>query len=122
MTKQMASKAPEISLFDPFALCSGPMTDIVGQASEACLNTWRAWHEEASRFAARRLERDAELARRLLSCRDWSEALMLQQEWVATAAQDYVDQTRRLTEIAGRLASAKEARAMTALSRGTEAA
>lgn len=122
MTKQMASKAPESSVFDPFALGSGPMTDVVGRAGEACLNTWQAWHEEASRFAARRLERDAELARRLLSCRDWSEVLMLQQEWVATATQDYIDQTRRLTEIAGRFASSKEARATTGPSRGTEAA
>ncbi len=76
---------------------------MLGHASDACLGACQTWHAETGRFLLKRFERDTDLARRLLDCRDWSDAVRLQQEWASAAVQDYLDQTRRVAEMAGKL-------------------
>lgn len=100
MTKPSVSKAAASLSVDPRGQ---PVHEMLSRASEACLGACEAWHAETARFLLKRFERDAELARRLLGCRDWSDALILQQEWASAAVLDYLEQTRRVADVAGRL-------------------
>jgi hypothetical protein len=67
---------------------------------EACSTACQAWQQEVARFVAARLESDGELGRKLMTCGSWSEALRLQQDWAGTMAQDYLNQTKRMIQLA----------------------
>jgi hypothetical protein len=108
MTKQFSAKTPESQASVPFTFDGGLLSERLGRAGEVCLKACQTWHEETTRFLTRRFERDAELATRLLGCRDLSDAMRLQQEWASAAVQDYLDQTRRVAEIAGSFAGTLE--------------
>lgn len=100
MTKPSLSKAAADLSTGPRGQ---PINEVLGRAGEACLDACQNWHTETSSFLLKRFDRDAELARRLLECRDWSHALRLQQEWASAAVQDYLEHTQRTAEMAGKL-------------------
>lgn len=90
MTKHAASKSPDLSS--------------MSRLSENCFAACQTWQEETARFLTKRFERDAELWHQLVGCGDWTEAVRLQQQWAAATAQDYIDQARRMTDLAGKFA------------------
>lgn len=96
MKKQSPREAPDASPFIAADQLSGGMIRAVTWAGEACA----AWGGEIIRFANERARRDTELGLELLRCRDWSGALKLQQNWVASTTQDYVEEGTRLLKIA----------------------
>lgn len=70
------------------------------RAGENCGKACRAWQQEVLRFTSARFKKDVELGRQLLACGNWSEASKLQQEWVASTAQDYIDEASALARLA----------------------
>lgn len=103
MTKRISTAGEENSTFGSFGVSGTLLNEKLGHAGEVCLGACQTWQAEMSRFLLKRFERDTELARRLLECRDWTDAMGLQQQWAVAAVQDYLDQTRRVAEIAGKL-------------------
>jgi hypothetical protein len=77
----------------------------------AALNAWgdwgsvyarniRAWNEEMTQFVGRRLEHDGRTLTRLSRCADVAEAARVQQQWFSELADQYMEEGRRLAEIA----------------------
>jgi hypothetical protein len=60
----------------------------------------RSWNEEVTHFVGRRLEHDGRTLERLAHCADAGEMARLQQQWMSEAADQYLQEGRRLTEIA----------------------
>ncbi|HET6159799.1 MAG TPA: hypothetical protein VFE34_15745 [Dongiaceae bacterium] len=75
------------------------------------------WNREISRFVDVRIRSGRQLQKSLTNCRSWSEALLLQRDWVTRATEDYVDQGVRLQHLAlavGSRAAASDKRAKSA--------
>jgi len=66
---------------------------------EAC-NKARAWQEEIVRFMNARAQTDTQVAQKLVACRNWADAVKLQQDWAASMTQDYFDEANRLARLA----------------------
>lgn len=101
MTKPAHSKSPEPVALLPWI--NGYMLDSMMRMGEACTAACQAWQREAARFVAARLESDGELGRKLMTCDSWSEMLRLQQDWAGAMAQDYLNQTNRLVQLASNM-------------------
>ena len=98
MKKHDRRSAPVISPFPAADQLNGTMLDAMTCAGENCA----AWSGEVVRFVSERLRRDAELGLELMTCHNWTEAAKLQQDWLATATQDYLEEGSRLLGIASR--------------------
>jgi len=95
--------------FDAFTSAATPLSWFSGlsrTAMDACTRGGDGfakaaveWQQEIARFTTARLQRDSEFGQKLLACRDWSEAMKLQQEWLTTLAQDYFDEGNRLAQL-----------------------
>ncbi|HTP81808.1 MAG TPA: phasin family protein [Alphaproteobacteria bacterium] len=77
----------------------------LSQATETCQRACAAWQQEIARFANARWQRDSEAAQRMLTSANWSEAMKVQQEWLTSAGQDYVDEMNRLMQLAQKVGS-----------------
>ena len=56
------------------------------------------WQSEVAQFASKRLDRNADYARRLIEAKDTRESLSVQAEYLRTAAEDYAHGAQRLME------------------------
>jgi hypothetical protein len=95
------SRGPE--LFPGAALWANPL-GAWGEAGSTYLKACAAWQQELSRFFGARIEADIAAQRSLAECRNLADAAKLQQEWAATAVNDYVNEAGRMIEILSRCA------------------
>lgn len=98
MKKQSGRGGTVNSPFPAADQLNGTMLEAVTCAGESCA----AWNGEVVRFVNERLRKDTELGLGLMKCRGWTDAAKLQQDWLATATQDYLDEGSRLLGIASR--------------------
>lgn len=98
-----ASPAPVFVPFPASPWPNGPALDSIARTGDMCGKAFQALSEEAVRFTQARLERDGEFGRQFVACRDWSDAAALQRDWLATAAQDYVEEANRMFQLAADL-------------------
>jgi hypothetical protein len=84
------------------AAFNGAALDMMTRASQAYLSSMTALNEELMRFAALRLQHDAEFGQTLTKCEDWSAAAELQQGWVREAGEEYFAEAGKLFELASK--------------------
>ena len=96
-----ASAAPASVTTAPWI--NGSMLEAMTRMGEVCTGACQTWQQEITRFATARYESDNDLARRLMTCGNWTEAARLQQDWAGTMMQDYLNQTNRMVQLAATL-------------------
>jgi hypothetical protein len=84
-------------------LANGPMFDAFTRAGEACTKACLAWQQELVRFTGARLTKDSQLGQSMTECQNLTDLAKAQQDWAAAAAQDYLNEATRLTELAAKL-------------------
>jgi len=80
-----------------------PLAAAMAECSEVCSKSFAEWQEEIARFAQTRLQRNGEVAEAAAGCRDINDFIGLQQEWLKTASQDYLQETARMMGLASRM-------------------
>lgn len=97
-------KAPNMTAL-PFAPpLNGPFLENLTRATDSCAKACLAFQEEWFRFLASRFEWDSKVGQALASCKNLSEVVEVQRDWLQTAAQDYTDEAGRLARLAISLA------------------
>jgi Phasin protein len=86
------------------AFLNGPVLGALTRGSEVYGRALFSWQSELLRFAGERLRNDTEFGQSLIGCRDWTDASRLQQAWLSSTLQDYVDEAGRLFRLASGLA------------------
>lgn len=76
-----------------------PAMETFARGSDVFARAAQEWQQEIARFTTARFQRDSELGQKLLECHDWSEAMRLQQEWLSSMGQDYLDEGNRLLQM-----------------------
>lgn len=102
MAKQSESHVETTAYFPWLALANTVPNGALKRASEAWVDSARAWQQEMTRFASDRLAKDSEATRQFQGCRDWNTMAKLHQEWLASAAQDYAEFLGRLGKTAAK--------------------
>jgi hypothetical protein len=102
-TNQHAHPATAAVPFLAVVPFNGPILAAAIRAGEAFSKLYLAWQEELARFAAIRFDSANETGRKLLMCRDWAEAAKVQQEWAASAVNEFFDEPSRLVQIASKI-------------------
>ncbi|NQW12089.1 MAG: phasin family protein [Alphaproteobacteria bacterium] len=99
-TKQTTdwTKANDMSVASMASL-NGSLVETMSETFQGYVNGLSAVHQEMTDFISGRLRRDAAFGHIFCSCKTWTEAASLQQEWAQQAAQDYLEETQRLTEL-----------------------
>lgn len=72
-------------------------------ANRAMMDEVVAANHEINAFVGKRLRADAETFTRLCQCRDWTEAMAVQIEFMSRFAEDYFEETDRLMDRAARM-------------------
>jgi hypothetical protein len=96
---QATDKPRAVEFFPGAAAWTNPMMGAWGDAGGTCLRACVAWQQEVSRFFGARIEADIAAQKSLVECRNLADAAKLQQDWLATAVNDYVNEAGRLVEI-----------------------
>lgn len=78
----------------------GPVFEVAARTGSAYSKAYLAWQDEILRFTSTRFQRDAEFGTNLLKCDKWADAARLQQSWVTSAVEDYVNEANKLMELA----------------------
>ena len=82
------------------AASTKPAADVMARTGQQYV----AWTSQLARgslkFAGERYRHNLEFARSLALCRQWSEAISLQQNWALQAVEDYMGQAAELTRAA----------------------
>jgi hypothetical protein len=107
MAKQAKQTSKELPAeltgqLERLAAFNGAALDMMTRASQAYLSNMTALNEELMRFAALRLQHDAEFGQTLTKCQDWSAAAELQQGWVREASEEYFAEAGKLLELASK--------------------
>ncbi|MDH3596859.1 MAG: phasin family protein [Rhodospirillales bacterium] len=87
---------------EQIAAFNGAAMDMISRAGQAYFNSVTALNEELMRFAALRMQHDAEFGQTLTKCQDWSAAAELQQGWVREASEEYFAEAGKLFELASK--------------------
>ncbi|GEP55088.1 hypothetical protein [Reyranella soli] len=66
---------------------------------QACLQACIGWQQELARFTDLRLAGNRRTWGALMSSRDVADALKIQQDWAAQAANDYTEEATRLARL-----------------------
>jgi phasin family protein len=107
MAKQAKQTSKEMQAeltgqLEQIAAFNGAALDMVSRAGQAYFNSVTALNEELMRFAALRMQHDAEFGQTLTKCEDWSAAAELQQGWVREAGEEYFAEAGKLLELASK--------------------
>lgn len=106
MTKQtQQTDSASMMPFGWMTTFNSPALTGLTRATEACSKAGVAWQQELTRFTTARLERDGEFGQRLFGAKNWLEAIKVQQDWIQSAGQDYVDETNRLMQMAQKISA-----------------
>ncbi|WP_022728400.1 phasin family protein [Fodinicurvata sediminis] len=88
---------------EAMAAMNGQMTEAMMSATDTCLKNMAVWQREVADFTARRMKTNSKLLRSLPSCANWDDVVSLQQGWMRTAGEDYIDETGRLLSLSQRM-------------------
>lgn len=80
--------------------------DAFTQATQTYMSRFSELNEEIFGFAAGRLQRASEIGESLMKCRDITDALRIQQDWLRQASEQYVQEAGKLFEMATKAAIA----------------
>lgn len=85
----------------PFATGSlRPMFEAAARTGNAYSRAYLSWQSEILRFTSARLQRDAEFGSDLLKCDKWADAARVQQSWMKSTVEDYINEANKLLELA----------------------
>lgn len=70
-----------------------------GDGLQACSEACNGWQQEVSRFIERRASENQRSLQALMTARDLTDLLRIQQEWTLQAATDYTQEAARLTRL-----------------------
>lgn len=85
---------------------NGVFIDAFVQASQAYMSRLSALSEELMGFAAGRIQKNSAMGESLMKCRDITDALRIQQDWMRATTEHYVQEAGRLFEITSHAALA----------------
>lgn len=88
---------------EAMAAMNGQMTEAMMSATDTCLKNMAVWQREVTDFTARRMKTNSKLLQTLPSCANWDDVVSLQQGWMRTAGEDYIDETGRLMSLSQRM-------------------
>ncbi|WP_162175150.1 phasin family protein [Fodinicurvata fenggangensis] len=88
---------------EAMAAMNGQVTEAMMSATDNCLKNMAIWQREVADFTARRMKTNSTLLRSLPGCANWDDVVSLQQGWMRTAGEDYIDETGRLMSLSQRL-------------------
>jgi len=89
-----------------FAAGNGAFVEAVTQASQNYMQRVAALNEEILGFAAQRMQKNSEAGESLMKCKDLSDALRIQQEWLRTMTEQYMQEASRIVEMTTKAAMA----------------
>lgn len=88
---------------DTLAAMNGQMSKTMLTATDICLKNFAAWQKEVAEFTQRRASTNTRLLRSLPGCANWEDVMSLQQDWLKTAGEDYLDETGRMMSLNQRI-------------------
>jgi len=68
-----------------------------GQAGNAWMQGMAGFHGELSAFFNTRLQQDVQFTQALAQCKDWQQAVALQQSWMRETAEEYTRAAEKLS-------------------------
>lgn len=74
-------------------------SEMLERSGQACSKILTAWRDEMVGFTEKRLQADLELMRDIHGCRNWTDMLDLQQGWLKSTIEHYVDENTRLMDL-----------------------
>lgn len=83
---------------------NGEAMQAFADACTAYADCLSSLNKEFMGFMSSRLNRDVELSQALASCKDWSEAVALQQKWAQQATHEYMEEAGRISALASKIA------------------
>ena len=92
--------------FPAFNGANGAFVEAVTQASQNYMQRVAALNEEILGFAAQRMQKNSEAGESLMKCKDLSDALRIQQEWLRTMTEQYMQEASRIVEMTTKAAMA----------------
>jgi hypothetical protein len=95
-----ASKVNKTEPVAPFAPASAAIAAGLGRTAEISAQVSLKWQREMTDFMLARMQADLELQRSAAECKNIFDLIRLQQRWTQAAARSYLEESRRLGEIA----------------------
>jgi hypothetical protein len=80
--------------------------DALSQASQTYMSRFSALNEEILGFAAGRLQKVSEIGESLMKCKDITDALRIQQDWLRQTTEQYVQEASKIFEMTTKAALA----------------
>lgn len=75
------------------------LSDAASKSGDVCGRMFASWNKELSEFARRRFEHNTQTLQNLTECKSWTDVLRVQQNWLSEAAQSYLDESSRISEL-----------------------
>src|SRR5262245_5827588 len=82
------------------------LVDAFTQASQSYMSRFSEFNEEILGFAAGRLQRASEVGESLMKCKDLTDAIRIQQDWLRQTSEQYIQEAGKLFEMATKAAMA----------------
>jgi len=83
---------------------NGEAMQAFAEACTAYADCVSGLNKEFMGFVSSRLTRDVELNQALASCKNWSEAVAVQQKWAQEATHEYMEEAGRISALATKIA------------------
>lgn len=83
---------------------NGALFEAYAQAGRSYLSRLTAINEEIASFTAERMQENTRASQSLMQCKEWQDAVRVQQEWLQSTSQSYLQETQRLFGIFGQTA------------------
>lgn len=84
---------------DGLSAWNSPTVTALGQASESWVKAYADWQQEVARFIGARLTENQRTQEAFASCKNFADALKVQQEWAFNAAKEYTEEAARLAQV-----------------------
>jgi hypothetical protein len=78
---------------------NGEIAETLRDSFEASFKAAIALQEEVMSFATHRIQENASIGEALLKCRNWEDALRMQQDWARSTAEEYLQESSKFIEL-----------------------
>jgi hypothetical protein len=78
---------------------NGEIGETIRDSFEASFKAAIALQEELMTFASHRIQENASMSEALLKCRNWEDALRMQQDWARSTAEEYLQESSKFIEL-----------------------
>lgn len=89
-----------------FLTMNSAMMEAFAEASQAYMQRMAALNEELMGFASDRMQRNSKASESLMKCKDWNDAVKVQQEWLKGVSEQYLSEFTKLVEMSTKAALA----------------